>query len=139
MRQYIKSLDAREGILINICHPLETKGTPELQAVNGVNDVLLPCSTIILNLCFTINISFETSCQVLASVKSQYITHGYIAVSSPRHCSKKSQTKQELDLVHIHTSPWAVQTNLGVNVTYSCTLQDTFMFPLQSLRPPPVA
>lgn len=58
MRQYIKSLDAREGTLINICHPLETKGAPELQAVNGVNDVLLPCSTIILNLFFTINISF---------------------------------------------------------------------------------
>lgn len=58
MRHYIKSLDAREGTLINICHPLQTKGAPELQAVTGVNDVLLPCSAIILNLFFAINISF---------------------------------------------------------------------------------
>lgn len=71
MRQYIKGLDAREGTLINICHPLQTKGAPELRAVNGVNDVLLPCSAIILNLFFTINILLARSCQVLPSAKSQ--------------------------------------------------------------------
>lgn len=30
MRQYIKPLDASEGTVIHICHPLETKGAPEL-------------------------------------------------------------------------------------------------------------
>lgn len=58
MRQYIKLLDASEGTVINICHPLKTKGAPELQAANCVNDVPLPCSTIISNVFFTINISF---------------------------------------------------------------------------------